>query len=78
MAGPIRMHTDDIMGHIRKMNIEMTSPYNDGYMSWGIKQDLYIVKFFLDKVLADAPEFKDEAEWLKEQEQRLMMEILKK
>ena len=78
MAGPIRMHTDDIMGHIRKMNIEMTSPYNDGYMSWGIKQDLYIVKFFLDKVLADAPEFKDEAEWLKEQEHRLMMEILKK
>ena len=52
MAGPILPDQDDIMSKIRKMNIEMTSPYNDGYMSWGIKQDLYILKFFLDKIIA--------------------------
>jgi|TARA_B110000444_G_scaffold67847_1_gene63822 hypothetical protein len=69
---------DDIMSKIRKMSIELNSPYNDGYMSWGIKQDLYILKFFLDKIIADSPEFVGEEEWLKEKEQEKMMEILKK
>ena len=54
MAGPTLPDIDDIMSKIRKMNGEMNSPYNDGYVSWGIKQDLYILKFFLDKVVADA------------------------
>jgi hypothetical protein len=66
------------MSKIRKMSIELNSPYNDGYMSWGIKQDLYILKFFLDKIIADSPEFVGEEEWLKEKEQEKMMEILKK
>ena len=39
MGGPILPDMDDIISKIRKMNIEMSSPYNDGYMSWGIKQD---------------------------------------
>ena len=47
-------------------------------MSWGIKQDLYILKFFLDKIIADAPTFVGEDEWLKDKEQEVMMEILKK
>ena len=66
MGGPILPDMDDIISKIRKMNIEMSSPYNDGYMSWGIKQDLYILKFFLDKIIADAPDFVGEEEWLKE------------
>ena len=40
---------DGMIADIRKMNIEMCSPYNDGHMSFGIKQDLYMIKFFLDK-----------------------------
>ena len=78
MGGPILPDIDDIMSKIRKMNIEMSSPYNDGYVSWGIKQDLYILKFFLDKVVADAPTFVGEDEWLQDREQEVIMEILKK
>lgn len=63
---------------IRKAIIEMNSPYNDGYVAWGIKQDLYLLKFMLDKVIADAPTFVGEDEWLKDKEQEVMMEILKK
>lgn len=63
---------------IRKAIIEMNSPYNDGYVAWGIKQDLYLLKFMLDKVIADAPTFVGEDEWLKDKEQEAMMEILKK
>lgn len=69
---------DNITTYIRKMNAEMTSPFNDGFMAWGIKQDLYLMKFFIDKILADAPEFVGEDEWLTEQEQKQVMEILKK
>jgi|TARA_R110002153_G_C13165669_1_gene483565 hypothetical protein len=69
---------DSIISSIRKMNIEMCSPYNDGYASFGIKQDLYMIKFFLDKIIDEAPTFVGEDEWLKEQEQKVMMEILKK
>ena len=32
----------------------------------------------LDKIIADAPDFVGEEEWLKEKEQEKMMEILKK
>ena len=78
MAGPVLPDIDDIMSRIRKMNIEMTSPYNDGYVSWGIKQDLYLLKFFLDKIIAEAPEFVDEKQWLKDKEEEMIMEILKK
>jgi len=63
---------------IRKAIVEMNSPYSDGYSAWGIKQDLYLLKFMLDKVLANAPTFVGEEEWLKEQSQSKMMEILKK
>ena len=63
---------------IRKAIIEMNSPYNDGYLAWGIKQDLYLLKFMLDKVIADAPTFVGEDEWLKDKEQEVMMEILTK
>ena len=67
---------DSITTYIRKMNAEMNSPYNDGFMAWGIKQDF--MKFFIDKILADAPEFAGEDDWLTEQEQKQVMEILKK
>ena len=78
MAGPQLPDMDDIMSKIRKMNIELNSPYNDGYLSWGIKQDLYLLKFFLDKIISDAPTVVGEDEWIKDKEQEVMMEILKK
>ena len=76
MGGPILPDMDDIISKIRKMNIEMSSPYNDGYMSWGIKQVLYILNFFLDNIIADAPDFVGDEEWVKEKEQVKVLEIL--
>lgn len=64
---------------IRKAVVEMNSPFNDGYMAWGIKQDLYILKFMLDDVLENAPSFdKKEEIWLKEKSQEKMMQVLTK
>ena len=51
---------------------------NDGYTQWAIKQDLYELKWFVDKLVHDAPHFSMEEEWLKEKEQERIVEILKK
>lgn len=64
---------------IRKAIVEMNSAHNDGYVRWGVKQDLYLLKFMLDDVLENAPTFdKKEETWLKEQSQAKMMQVLKK
>ena len=44
---------------IRKAIVEMNSAHNDGYVRWGVKQDLYLLKFMLDDVLENAPTFGD-------------------
>lgn len=63
---------------IRKAKFECTSSYNDGYIQWGVKQDLYQLKWLLDSVLADCPHFgSNEDEWLKNQEQNRIIKILK-
>ena len=49
----------------------------DGFISWGVKQDLYQLKWFLDEVLTNAPAFGPEPEWLKVQEQKKIIKYLK-
>jgi hypothetical protein len=64
---------------IRKAIVEMNSAHNDGYVRWGVKQDLYLLKFMLDDVLENAPTFgKEEETWVKEKSQERMMQVLKK
>lgn len=58
--------------------VELHSPYNDGYTQWAIKQDLYRLKWLLDEIMKDAPEFSGEAEFLKEHEQTKMWRTLSK
>lgn len=50
----------------------------DSYAQWGAKQDLYKLKQILDKALKDCPYFTSvEDDWLKEQEQKEIIRILK-
>ena len=64
---------------IRKAIVEMNSAHNDGYVRWGVKQDLYLLKFMLDDVLENALTFgKEEETWVKEKSQERMMQVLKK
>jgi hypothetical protein len=46
--------------------VELFSPYNDGYSQWYIKQDLYRIKWLVDEILTDSPEFSGEKEFLEE------------
>lgn len=68
----------EITSQIHSIAREIKSPYNDGYTSWYAKQDLYTLKFIIDQSLKDSPNFSDlETQWLKEQEQKRILKLLK-
>lgn len=68
----------DIASQIRSLSSECQSPYNDGFVAWGCKQDLYVIKDIIDEALKNSPNFGDlESQWLKEQEQKRIIKILK-
>ena len=69
---------EQIMSQLHSMVREIKSPYNDGFTSWGIKQDLYLIKFLVDDAMKESPIFGDlEIEFLKQQEQKRIIKILK-
>ena len=53
-------------------------PYMTGYVNWPCKQDLYRVKFAVDEMLKKTSGFAGEEEWLREQEAKRIVNILKK
>lgn len=68
----------DIAGSIRNISHQTNSSYNDGFIQWGCKQDLYILKEIIDRELEVAPHFGAmEDEWLKLREQERILNILK-
>jgi len=76
------------MGHMQSWNIdkiitdigrcarEMNDWHNDGYVQWHCKQDLYRVKFELDRLLKTSPYFSMEQEWLDDQAKQQVWTIL--
>lgn len=68
----------DITSQLHSIARECKSSYNDGFTSWGCKQDLYTLKFLLDDILANSPHFGDlEIDFLKLEEQKRIIKILK-
>lgn len=53
---------------------EISSPYNDGYVSQACKRDLYVLKCWLEDRYEQLPKFADEQEW----EQERLLDILKR
>ena len=65
------------LNELRRAAYECGNSRTDGFVAWGIKQDLYQVKWMLDDLLKDCPTFSPEADWLKEQEQKKIISYLK-
>lgn len=72
------MDYNSVHHQIYMAGVEMHEPKNDGFIQWMLKQDLYKTKWLLDEILADAPTFAGEEEFLKEHEQVKMWRTLKK
>ena len=58
---------------IRKSLGEIHSPYNDGWTASGCKQELYVLKCWLEDEYARLPTFIGEEKW----EQERVLQILK-
>ena len=54
-----------IMGDIQMMLLEIKNPRNDGYYTFGIKQDLYLIKELVDQALKDSPTYENRNYWLR-------------
>jgi len=67
----------DIARQINILSYEISSPYNDGFIGWGCKQDLYMIKWIVEDALRRCPNFSGEEEWLREQEKKKVIKILK-
>ena len=57
---------------------ELHSPYNDGFTQWEIKKELYHIKFLLDDIIERSGAFTGEDEFLKEESQKRVINILKR
>ncbi len=69
---------DDIMSQIHSIKRECESPYNDGFTSWGFKQDLLRLQILINDIVKNSPKFGNlETEWLKLQEQKHIIKLLK-
>lgn len=57
--------------------VELSSWRVDGFTQWGIKQDLWRLKYLLDSIIARSPKFVGEDEFIKELEQKAIIGVLK-
>ena len=55
--------------------VEIRSPYNDGWTASACKQDLYMLKCWLDEQYADLPKFAGEEKW---EQERLIQKLKQK
>ena len=70
------MDYNSVSHQIYIAGVELHSPYNDGYVQWEIQKDLYKLKWLLDEILKDSPEFTGEEEFLQEQSKKQMWRAL--
>ena len=57
---------------------DATDSRMDGFTCWGAKQDLYRLKWLIEDAIKRCPHFSVEEEWLKEQEQKQLLDLLRK
>ena len=63
-----RWNPQSIINDLHACSYQVNHPYNDGFTAWACKQDLYRVKFALDEMLKQSPEFAGEQEWVEQQQ----------
>jgi hypothetical protein len=70
------MDYNSVHHQIYLAGVELNSPRNDGYVQWEIKKDLYKLKWLIDEILKDSPDFAGEQEFLQEHSKKQMWRAL--
>lgn len=58
-----RWDMSSLYSQIRALASEVRSPYNDGWTALGCKEELYLLKCFIEDQYQDLPNFVGEEEW---------------
>lgn len=66
----------DVKLFIEDAVFRITDPHMDGYTTWGRKQQLYELKFYLEDMLKKCPKYYGEDDWLEEQHMLKIQKIL--
>jgi hypothetical protein len=56
--------------------VELNSARNDGFVQFEIKKELHKLKWLIEEILEDAPDFSGEQEFLEEHSKKKMWQTL--
>lgn len=70
------MDYNSVSHQIYIAGVELHDARNDGFVQWEIKKDLHKLKFLVDEILAQSPEFAGEPEFLEEHAKKKMWKTL--
>jgi hypothetical protein len=73
----LQYSVEKVIQQINAASYQANDPYMDGFVTFGIKQDLYRIKWAAEEALKRCPVYVGEEEWLKEQEKKKIIRILK-
>ena len=68
----------DICNDIRKITYAANDARMDGFVTWGCKQDLYEILWYVEDQLEQCSTYAGEEEFVKKHEQNKLLEILGK
>jgi hypothetical protein len=72
------LDVNDVKLQLLQAHGEICSPYNDGFVQWELKKELYGIKFLLAEMLKQEPTFSGEDDWLEEQDKKRVWSELKR
>jgi len=73
-----RWDVNKIKTDLWQIRVACTDPYMDGFTTWACKQDLIVLKYFIDELLDECPEYSIEQEFIDELEAQKTFNLLKK
>ena len=74
----INWNINHIKQEIWKIKHACTDPRQDGFTTWGCKQDLIVLKYYIEDMLSACPTYSVEKEFIDELEAERTFALLKK
>lgn len=77
MSFKISWDAERIITELRRAHAQAASPYNDGFSAWHCKKDLLEIKYALDYMVQNLPNFSDlEAKYHEEKAKQQTWKVL--
>ena len=71
-----KWNADEVIRQIELMSWTASDPHLDGFSTWPIKQDLYRIKWALDRGMSKCPTYSMEEEFLQQHEKEVTWNTL--